>query len=573
MKDAKNIWNINKMKRRDNLKTFFLQKTIYPIDLNKNAEKWIYLGIPILISLIVKLILLSALHQSTINMDGILYITAAKQYAAGNIANGLELYPMPVYPLLIALVHMLIPDWIFAGYVISILSMVLVIIPLYYLTKHMFGVRAAFWASLMLALLPKINEWSLYVSRDPLFLLIFAWCIYFTLRSFKKTGFSLFWITFVLAWSSVMIRLEGMIFIFFYFIYLIYTAFINRELRSDYLFKSLIWVGLPICVTMVAFFIMSGHCIAINRLDQVFFELINFLNGNFLDLYSQIYQFFKEAESQPPFSGLHYNLAALARHYLLILYFIGITEVLLKVIFPLSAIPLYIALKDKLTYSGKFILGLWSLHIGLTFYFLLTRDFLSTRFLIIPAFLMIPWIGSGIDKLCIKLNKPLHKKLILCLIAAFILAPTVKSFELMRFNDNATPMAVKWLVKNHMIKQQQVVTNNKKLPFYIDLEKKRGTLNSQLHYSYNSNLPFYVDMKQEQKKSDKKIHYFYNPKGSKKIENFALQNNADLLIINLPTKNKTKIPNFNSFKKVHTISGGCDLVQIYVKNTNNHGAQ
>lgn len=504
----------------------------------------------LVISLFVKLILLSTLYQSTINMDGILYINAARQYAAGNIANGLALYPMPGYPLLIALFHILIPDWIFAGYMISIMSMVLAIIPLYCLTKYMFGMRAAFWASLVFAILPKINEWSLYVSRDPLFLFIFAWCIYFaiiSIRSIQKTDFVLFWITLVLAWCSMLIRIEAIIFIFFYFGTLIYLAFTNKEQRSHYFLKSLIWAGIPLCISITTFFILGSHGVAVNRLDQVFSELINFFNGNFLDLYSQIYQFFKEAENHPPFSGLHYNFAALSRHYLLIIYILGITGVLIKVIFPLSCIPLYIALKEKLTSQGKFILSIWIVYIGLVYYFLLTRDFLSTRFLMIPAFLLLPWIGSGIDKLCRKINNSSHKKLILFLILALILVPAVKSFELIFFNDNATPCAVKWLAENNMLQKKQIATNDKKLSFYIDLEDEKGTV-------------------------DRTIHYYNNLKNYTGIEKFALKNNADILLINLHTKNKKKIPDFRFFKKIHTMSGDIDLVQIYYRD-NDHEVQ
>ena len=98
---------------------------------SESEQDRLFLGVPILISIIVKLILLLFLYNSPINNDGTLYINAARQYAMGNFAAGLAYYPMPAYPLLLSFVHIVIPGWIMTGYLISLVSMVLVTIPLY----------------------------------------------------------------------------------------------------------------------------------------------------------------------------------------------------------------------------------------------------------------------------------------------------------------------------------------------------------------------------------------------------------------------------------------------------------
>ena len=58
----------------------------------------LYLGIPICISLLIKVFLLAALFSSPINNNGTLYINAVKQYAMGNFAEGLGHNPIPAYP-------------------------------------------------------------------------------------------------------------------------------------------------------------------------------------------------------------------------------------------------------------------------------------------------------------------------------------------------------------------------------------------------------------------------------------------------------------------------------------------
>jgi hypothetical protein len=404
-----------------NINTLFLQKGFLPDDLNETSLNWLCLGIPLAISLSVKLILLSILHQATINMDGILYINAAKQYAAGNMTAGLAIYPMPAYPMLIALTHTIIPNWIVAGYFISITSMVLATVPLYYLTKTMFGMKEAFWASLIFALLPKMNEWALYVSRDPLFLLISAWFVYVGLKSSRKTDLFLFGTTFILAWTSILIRIEGLIFVFFYAGVLMYRAFAAKEDKARYFLKPLIWLGVPLGLGLITLGSMGFHGISVNRFYQIYTWLVALFDGDFLNGYFHIYQFFSEAEKYPPFSGWHYNFAALSRHYLLIIYMMGIMEILIKLIFPLSCIPLYMALKERFTAHGKFILWLCFMFIAVVYYSLLTRDFVATRFLMIPAFLLLPWVGAGTNKLWIKRTNAPHKVLAMIILLSLVL--------------------------------------------------------------------------------------------------------------------------------------------------------
>jgi len=106
------------------------------------------------------LVLLSAILKTILSLcigvmnpdDGVVYITAAQKLAGGAFKEALAIYGMPLYPLLIALTHYFIPDWIAAALIISIISSVLTIIPLYLLTKEMFYQQAALWACAAFAL-------------------------------------------------------------------------------------------------------------------------------------------------------------------------------------------------------------------------------------------------------------------------------------------------------------------------------------------------------------------------------------------------------------------------------------
>jgi 4-amino-4-deoxy-L-arabinose transferase-like glycosyltransferase len=156
---------------------------------NNSGKDHLYLGVPILVTVLLKLIILMTLYDSPVNNDATVYINSARQYLMGNFTEGIIIYPQPAYPLLLVLIHFVIPDWIFSGYFISIVSMILATIPLYYLTKTMFDKKAAFWACLIFAILPRMNEWSMNISRDPLFLFLFMSCVYLSLKFIKeKTG-------------------------------------------------------------------------------------------------------------------------------------------------------------------------------------------------------------------------------------------------------------------------------------------------------------------------------------------------------------------------------------------------
>jgi len=519
------------------INTLFGQKNFLPDNLDEASLNRLCLGIPMAVSLCVKLILLSVLHQGAVNMDGTLYINAARHFAAGDMAAGLAVYPMPAYSLLIALTHTVIPDWISAAYFISISSMVLATIPLYYLTKTMFSMKAAFWACLIFALLPKMNEWSLYVSRDPLFLLIAAWFVLIALKSSRETGLLLFSATFLLAWTAILIRIEGLIFIFFYAVILIRQAVTAGEPKGRHYLKLLIWL-FPLGAGLMSLGITGIHGIRVNRFDQVYRWMTPLFNGEFLNLYFQIYNFLSEAENHPPFSGWHYNFAALARHYLLIIYMMGIIQVLLKIISPLSFIPLYMALKKPVPSQGKWVLWLGTMFIAVVYYSLLTRDFIATRFLMMPAFLLLPWIGAGTNALWIKATATPYNLRSRILLVSIILLPAVLTLSLIRSNDNTIPKAVAWLAKNNTTERIHIATNAKRVPFYAVLETDN-----------NPNWTVVV----------------YKNENHTKIESFAMNQNATILILKKKHKKHKEIPAFNHFKKIAGFATKSEITTVYAR--------
>jgi len=48
-------------------------------------------------------------------LDGEVFLSAGQKFAAGRFQEGLSIYPLPLDPYLVALLHHLIPNWVIAG--------------------------------------------------------------------------------------------------------------------------------------------------------------------------------------------------------------------------------------------------------------------------------------------------------------------------------------------------------------------------------------------------------------------------------------------------------------------------
>lgn len=517
---------------------------IWHKNFNGKNEDWIYLGLPIAISVIIKLILLTALYNTLFNNDATIYINAAKQYAMGNFTNGLAIYPMPAYPMLLALVHLLIPDWILAGYFISIISMILVTIPLYFLTKIMFDNKVAFWTCIVFAVIPQVNEWSLSIIREPLFLLLFISSVYFALRSILEKDFLLFGTTFIFSWLATLIRIEGVVFIGFYFFVLSYLSISDKKNRAGFFIRLLTWVGIPLGIISLVLLFNGLQGIAFSRFDNVYDELIKFFSGGFLIKSSRISAALSEMAPHRPFHDGHYSFLVLCKHYMPLIYALGVMQAIVKILFFSSFIPLYFGLKDRANCSGnsgKFILWILILFAGLAYYVLIIEDYMATRWAMIPAILLLPWIGSGINILFAKANASSHKKLILFLILIIVFAPTIKTFGLISSRDITTAYTLKWLKENNKINKVQIVSNNFKESFYFDLAV------------------------QSQTDSNSKIYFYNKRKIKKSIEEFSLEKNASIIIFKVKTNEKGKIPNFHLYQKATSIVGNRYSTFIYCK--------
>jgi len=143
-----------------------------------DSETWILprggryrlLGWAIVLALAFRLYLLWQYY--CISSDGVHYIDAARDFFAGRLAVGLSSVYPPVYPILIASIYPLIGDWELSGQIWSILSGVLLLIPLYVLFRRIYGENVALAACFLAAIAPYLGRYSVHVRTESPFLLL-----------------------------------------------------------------------------------------------------------------------------------------------------------------------------------------------------------------------------------------------------------------------------------------------------------------------------------------------------------------------------------------------------------------
>jgi len=492
------------------------------------------------LSAIIKVLVLIALSDKAINNDGLLYISAAQQFASGHFKEGLAIYQMPLFPLLITAVHFVVHNWIFAARLVSSAALVMALIPLYMLTSELFNRKAAFWACLLFSLAPEPNLWAADIIRGPAFVFFLAWAAFFAQRSIQSIKPTDFLLTFFFIGISILFRIEGLIFIPFYILFIIGLG-IAKPRERIVLFKNiLVWIVFLIIVFSILFVITGPEGADFNRLDKAVHEAKKIFSLKYFDKYHHIYQELKTLEDSSQFIGHgKQNLIAITRHYMPVIYLLGFLESLIKVLFPFFIIPLYCGFKRPFYRNQVLILSFVASNLIMVYCYAIRSDFISQRFLFAPAFLLYPWIGAGMERIFVSLRKSSKQKILAAVFTfIFLLVPVGKVVNSCMKHDIVISRAGKWLAKETKFQNAKILTTDLRIPFYAGREIYSSSEKGLLKYDKKSK--DYIDMEQ-----------------------FAVANQVDFIIIRLSKNEKDLIPQFEQFIKIKEFHGKKRIAVIF----------
>jgi len=494
----------------------------------------------ILISLSLKILLF--LSDSTINNDGLLYISAAQEFAAGHFKEGISIYPMPFYPMLIAMSHFLIPDWVATARILSITFIVFTLIPLYLLSKELFDRKAAFWACLAFAIAPFPNNLADSVVRDPGFIFCMAWAVYFALQSAQSARMYLFAVTALFSWFSFLFRIEGIILILFFPVYILILSFIKGQERTSLLKGALIFNMIPVFLITVYFVCGWNEPVSFNRSAQIYSELKDLFKIGFLDNYYSLIDQLTILVQSSPFPGFRNNFAEIARHYIPVIYLFGLIETFIIVLYPLYVVPIILSFKDSIRKNTFFVLSVFWAFIIMNYYFLIKMDFITSRHISIPALLMYPWVGAGIHRLFEYLSGILSKKVFATFFLLFFIIPVYQCLEKEWKQDNSLMVAAKWITNNIKDNKLRIITTDKRFLFYTGRKYRVGDASP----GTDGDAFYSLDTKDNS----------YNG-----LEQVAIKNQFDMIM--LKVSSKESVPQFKHFIKLKEFKGSKNTSFIY----------
>ena len=108
-------------------------------------------------------------------VDGVGYVTSGKNLFSGlgySFHDSPQLVNPPLYPVLIGISWLFTHNLEFSGQIVSVIAGSLLIIPVFYLTKKMFGRKAAFFSAIFVVICPPLIFGSTEVRVASLYTLL-----------------------------------------------------------------------------------------------------------------------------------------------------------------------------------------------------------------------------------------------------------------------------------------------------------------------------------------------------------------------------------------------------------------
>jgi hypothetical protein len=145
-----------------------------------------------------------------ISGDGASYLRMAHEFAAGDWAKALDAVFSPLYPLLIAGAHRLVPDWEIAGNLVSVLMGTAAVAGIYLMFREAFGRRKiALGAAALAAIHPELAAYSASVRTEAGYICLLAAASWMLLRGINSRAIGACAIAGAIGGVAYLYRTEG----------------------------------------------------------------------------------------------------------------------------------------------------------------------------------------------------------------------------------------------------------------------------------------------------------------------------------------------------------------------------
>lgn len=345
--------------------------------------------------------------NSDVNWDGVVYLQSAQEFAAGRYAEAVAAYSkFPVYSLLIACLQPVLADWVVTGKAISLACMVLAVLPLYRLTRDLFGEPAAFWASMAFALLPDTLLHATLVIRDPPFFLLFLWAVHFAQKTLatRRTAHLLAAVSAVVA--SALFRAEGLILLPLFAGTIAVLAVRQGPDRAEHARLLRNCAVVAIAATVLAAIALSSSEPYARRAAAWAASFDEYLRVDVLGNYRRIAAELQRMDDATPHSVIGQHFAGTARRFIPVIFLLGTLQMAVKVMLPTNLVPLLWGMKrSRWGPRHALVFGTAVVLLGLLYAFFFWYDFILSRYFYLPVVLLCPWVGAGIAKILEQLRR------------------------------------------------------------------------------------------------------------------------------------------------------------------------
>lgn len=436
----------------------------------ERREGWGDLLLLLGVSFILKVALLAS--TAVITNDGPSYIRDAQAVLDGDW----QLVRYGAYPFLIAALSFFVSDLVFAGQLISLFASVLTLVPLYLLMQKAFSPRVAFWGCLAFIFSPGLNKFSVNVMRDPCFLLLMAFALFFAWMALNQQKLSHFLLASIFSMISILFRTEGILFPFAFFALALIFLFLEKERKKEIALGAIVFAGPYVLVGVLVFFTLDASSLHVFRSGYLAFTVENVFKHGLFDYSPLIKTKLTELKTVLPGGGNRNSFPAIAREHIRMIYFIGICSLFAKVLY----VPYFYVLafgfwmERRINKAALPLLCFFGAYWALDFNFNLRRGFLEERYIYIPIMLALPWVGIGLVHGVDFLKRHRFSRPLIALFVVIICAfPAAETFAYLNHRQTvAFKQAGEWLSRQESLKGTSLIANERKIPFYAGRSSK-----------------------------------------------------------------------------------------------------